>query len=93
MSIAPTLRAGRRPASDVLAPEPAEGAGHDRDLAIEAEHLREHSISHLVIFQLFRELCTSGTRHPGTSGTVSSEASGTASHSQQASEPAPPFKI
>ena len=43
-SIAPTRGAGRGERADVLAPEPAERAGDDRHLAIEAEHLGEHPI-------------------------------------------------
>jgi hypothetical protein len=44
---------GRRERPHVLTSEPPERAGHDGDLPIKAEHLREQSISHLVTFQLF----------------------------------------
>ena len=45
--------AGRGERPHVLTAEPAECAGDDRHPAIEPEHFREDSISHLVIFQLF----------------------------------------
>ncbi len=45
--------AGRGERPHVLAAEPAERTGDNRHLAIEAEHIGEDSISHLVIFQLF----------------------------------------